>query len=161
MRRPRLDDLPPVDARVRLATHNDIPALARVLSTAFAEEWSESRATAELLDHDQVPATFVAVEEGKVVATASYQLNLNRPNAGWVHWVGADPAVAGRRLGHAVTLSVLHAAQTDGKTEAGLTTDDPRLAAIRTYLSLGFEPEFTDDSHAERWRQVFSQLSPP
>ena len=143
---------------VRLARPEDAPALARVLTLAFGEEWSETRVRRELLDHPEVPATFVATVDGEVAATASCQLSEEFPQAGWVHWVGADPAHGGKGLGRAVTLAVLHAAREDGKQEAGLTTDDPRLAAIRTYLGLGFEPDPWHESHPARWVAVFERL---
>jgi len=45
-----------------------------------------------------------------------------------------------------------------GYADAWLSTDDHRLAAIRTYLALGFEPVCTDASHAERWQIVRHKL---
>ncbi len=174
MRRRDLEELPPnphpplppagghpqeVGPRfVRLASEEDVPALARVLTLAFGEEWSETRVRRELLDHPEVPATFVAIVDDEIAATASYQLSGEFPQAGWVHWVGADPAHAGKGLGKAVVVAVLHAAREDGKSGAGLTTDDPRLPAIRTYLKLGFEPDPWHESHPARWAAVFERL---
>lgn len=124
-----------------MATAEDVPAIARVLTAAFGEAWSEEKVRAELLEHPGVPNTFVACVDGQVVGTASYQLKEEFPEAGWVHWVAADPAFLGQGLGRGVTLAVLHAARADGKTSAGLDTQDYRLPAIRTYRGLGFEAE--------------------
>jgi mycothiol synthase len=41
---------------------------------------------------------------------------------------------------------------------AVLETDDWRLAAIRTYLRLGFEPDPVEEEHAARWRRVLKIL---
>lgn len=158
MRRPDLLGLPDPDPRVRLALVSDAVDIARILTLAFGEDWDEARLMAELFDHPRVPLTFVAVVDGMVAAVASYQLHGGFPESGWVHWVGADPAFSGRGLGFAVSLSVLHAALADGKVDCGLTTDDERLAAIRTYLKLGFEPDPCDESHPERWGVVMGSL---
>jgi hypothetical protein len=50
---------------------------------------------------------------------------------------------------------------TEGWRAAWLSTDDFRLAAIRIYLDLGFQPLLTDDSHRERWPEVFAGLAAP
>lgn len=161
MRRWNLDDLPEADPRVRSAAAGDAESIARVLTAAFDVEWSEAKVREELIDHPNVPQVFVAALDGVVVATASYQLQRELPQAGWVHWVGADPAVAGRRLGRAVTLAALWAAKQDGKRDAGLTTDDARLPAIRTYLGLGFDPDPWDESHPGRWEEILARLHQP
>ena len=158
MRRWSLEGLPEEDPRVREADAGDVPEIARVLTAAFGAAWSEDKVRAELLDHPTVPKTFVAVEDGRVLATASYQLQGELPTAGWVHWVGADPLATGRRLGRAVTLAALWAARRDGKADAGLTTDDDRLPAIRTYLGLGFEPDPWHASHPARWETILARL---
>lgn len=158
MRRWDLQSLPAADARVRVATPDDAEAIAHVLDAAFDEAWSDDAVRRELFDHPLVPATFVALDGGAIVATASLQLQKEFPHAGWVHWVGADPTHVGKGLGRAVVLAVLHAAQATGKRESGLTTDDPRLAAIRTYLGLGFEPDPWHSSHPERWSAVLERL---
>ena len=159
MRRWNLEGLPEADPRVRPARPSDVPALAQVLTHAFEEVWREERVLDELLDHPDVPLTFVAVHGGQVVATASLQHKSGYPDAGWVHWVGVTAECRGQGLGRAVVLAVLRAARDEGKTQAGLTTDDFRLSAIRTYLGLGFEPDPYHASHAERWNEVLRELN--
>jgi mycothiol synthase len=159
MRRWNLDSLPDGDPRVRRARPSDVPALAQVLTLAFDEEWSEERVLDELLEDPDVPVTFVAVHVGQIVATASLQHKAGFPDAGWVHWVAVAPECRGLKLGRAVTLAVLHAARNKGKTQSGLTTDDFRLPAIRTYLGLGFEPDPCHPSHPERWAEIVKKLN--
>ncbi|MCJ7822097.1 MAG: GNAT family N-acetyltransferase, partial [Armatimonadetes bacterium] len=66
----------------------------------------------------------------------------------------------GRGLGRALVLSVLRRLREVGVASATLDTDDFRLPAIRLYLALGFRPELTHESHAERWRDVRRELGP-
>jgi mycothiol synthase len=164
MRRPHLEAIPepcPLPARyaLREATEADGPALAGVLTRAFAEPWSVERVNEVLLAHPEVPTTFLIEHAGVPMATASFQLKPEEfPASGWVHYVGAEPAHAGRGLGAAVVVAVLRAARDAGKQDAMLTTDDPRLPAIRTYLKLGFEPDLWHPSHPERWQAIYAAL---
>ncbi|MGV3613738.1 MAG: GNAT family N-acetyltransferase [Fimbriimonas sp.] len=147
---------------LREATAEDADALGVVLTRSFEEPWPAQRVRDVLLDHPEVPTTFLIAHGGVPVATASYQLMPNDfPDSGWVHYVGADPNHGGKGLGYAVVLAVLHAAKGAGKRDSLLTTDDPRLAAIRTYLKLGFEPDLWHESHPERWRAVYQALGVP
>jgi mycothiol synthase len=156
----RLETLPeartlPVGAVLRQAELADALGLAEVLTEAFGEPWSVEKVRAELLENAGVPATFLVELEGRVVATASYQVQeWSGPEAGWVHWVGVSPEARGMALGEIVSHRVILEAERRGNNRVFLTTDDPRLAAIRTYLRLGFEPDLWHESHAERWAAV-------
>jgi mycothiol synthase len=101
---------------------------------------------------------WVVAADNEAVATATAR-KTDQPNVGYVHFVATHPDHRGRRLGSAVTVAVLREFEARGATEAMLTTDDYRLAAIKTYLRLGFQPDCTHESHPERWREVFSSLS--
>lgn len=167
MRRPDLEGLPshlplPDGYTLREATEADAEAIAGVLSRSFAEPWDVARVRSVLLDHPLVPATFVIARGDVPVATASYQIMpKDFPTSGWVHYVGAEPAESGKGLGYAVVLAVLERIRAAGHTDAFLTTDDPRLAAIRTYLKLGFAPDMWHESHPDRWRQIYLALGVP
>ena len=80
---------------------------------------------------------------------------------GRVHMVGIHPAYAGRGWARFVVLEAMKCLQGLGLDECTLTTDDFRLPAIRTYLSLGFEPlyESDDDEMKARWEAIFVKLN--
>jgi ribosomal protein S18 acetylase RimI-like enzyme len=85
---------------------------------------------------------------------------------GNVHMVCALPAHRGRGLGRLVTLAVLRYLHRRGYRSADLTTDDFRLAAIKSYLGLGLVPIYlTDaerlDDHEARWSAIFTALLDP
>jgi mycothiol synthase len=164
MRRPSLDDLPPLETppglTLRTAGPEDEPALAALLTTAFGDAgWTVERVQRALTQAEDVARVFVlAAEDGTLVATASAQLPPGETRTGLVHWVGADPARKGRRIGYAVSLAVLHELKERGCSAAALYTDDFRLPAIKTYLNLGFLPLVTHESHPARWRTVAEGL---
>lgn len=167
MRRADLEGLPempslPSGYALREAGPTDAEALAGVLTRSFDEPWDVAQVRSVLLDHPEVPTTFVIEREGVPVATASYQLMPKEfPESGWVHYVAAEPSESGRGLGYAIVLAVLHRAHEAGRADAFLTTDDPRLPAIRTYLKLGFAPDMWHESHPERWRVAYQALGVP
>jgi mycothiol synthase len=160
MRLTSLADLPGLTApegyTLREATPADLPALSRCLAAAFPEiEWSEETTRQRLFDDISVTRVFmIEAPDGAAAATASARLAKNHPDAGYVHWVGADPAHAGRGLGRLVTLAVLHEFVRQGFTQSVLETDDFRLPAIRLYQKMGFVPEFTHPSFEGRWAAI-------
>ena len=164
MRRPTLDGLPPLlplppGYALRPYRPADLDALASVLRTAFGDEtWTTARLRTALIDAPDVVQTLVIAHQDVPVATASARLKAEHPGSGFVHWVAADPAYQGHRLGGIVTLAVLHAFIPLGCRDAVLKTDDERLPAIRTYWRLGFRPEHQDATHPARWADVEASL---
>ena len=72
--------------------------------------------------------------------------------------VGCRHGHRGKRLGYMVSVAALHKTAEDGRQSALLHTDDFRLPAIKTYLTLGFEPLLVHESQRERWPRVFEEL---
>lgn len=102
--------------------------------------------------------SFVVTRDDLPVATAQLHLHTGPddpyspvPELGWVSVL---PGHRGLRLGRTVCSAVLHHATAQGHRTVFLRTDDHRLAAIRTYLGLGFEPWLYDESAPERWQEV-------
>lgn len=100
--------------------------------------------------------------EDRPVATASAWHQARYPSSiGTLHMVGILPAHAGRGLGLQVSLAALHWMRREGRTAAVLQTDDHRLAAIKTYLKLGFQPQLIDENQRQRWRNIFQVIGRP
>ncbi|MDX2066187.1 MAG: GNAT family N-acetyltransferase [Fimbriimonadaceae bacterium] len=138
---------------------SDAAELATVLALSFTDStWDAAKATQVLLDSPDVDAVYGIRVDGRVVATASAQVRDRSQPVGTVHYVGTHPDATGRGYGTWVTLRVLEHFRDAGMAEVNLSTDDHRLAAIRTYQKLGFEPWMTDPSHPERWRAVLATL---
>ncbi len=102
---------------------------------------------------------FAVAADGTLAASASSWVSdrWGTDNA-MLHWVGTDPGHAGKRLGYEVSLAALQQAFAEHRAAAYLLTDDERIAAIKTYLRLGFVPVLADASHAGRWRTVLQRL---
>jgi len=150
----------PEGAIVRRADLDDVAGVGRVLSESFGEAWDEPKVRGELLENAGVPATFVVELAGEIVATASFQIQASPdPDAGWVHWVGVSPSARGLGLGEIVSRQVLEEAVDHGRSQVFLTTDDPRIAAIRTYDRLGFVPDKWHPSHEERWAKIRASMA--
>ncbi len=80
---------------------------------------------------------------------------------GYIHMVAAAPSVRGKGIGHAMLSHALFALEERGCTYTVLTTDDFRLAAIKTYLDAGFVPEIEQDPESDvraRWNAVLVAL---
>jgi GNAT superfamily N-acetyltransferase len=75
-----------------------------------------------------------------------------------IGWVAVLPEYQGRRLGAQITLAACRGARELGFAEVFLLTDDFRLAAIKTYLNLGFQPDCWHDTHTARWAAVLAHL---
>ncbi|WP_020577875.1 GNAT family N-acetyltransferase [Actinopolymorpha alba] len=160
LRRPTLDTLPDLAIDVGVATSADLTELARVLDAAFAEDWDVDRVRRNLVDDPTVKGTYVVRDGDRIVATASARLLPEQyPDAGYLHWVAADPAVRGKGLGAAVTVAVLRDFVARGLACSVLETEDHRLAAITLYLGLGYIPQYRDPSHEARWSAIFTALA--
>jgi mycothiol synthase len=83
------------------------------------------------------------------------------PFGGELGWVGSDPAHAGQGLGMAVCAAVTARLIAAGYGNIHLYTEHWRLAALKTYLKLGYVPHlFTPELHA-RWQTICTQLGWP
>jgi uncharacterized protein (TIGR03790 family) len=166
MRRPNLDDLPPMPElppgyTLRTYRESDMEPLAALMRDAFKDkQWTPAKLREALVDAPDVHRIFVIDYAGKPVASASVRLLPERfPDSGYVHWVAVDPAHQGQRLGYVVTLATLYEFASMGCKDAVLETDDHRLAAIKTYQNLGFVPEHHHESHLERWAVIADMLA--
>jgi mycothiol synthase len=135
-------------------------SLAQLLERSFGEPWDVERVQRELGPDNGVVAIYVLRAGDRLVGTASARIVPPLyPGSGYVHWVGVDPDFRGRALGRHVTLEVLYYFRNHGVRDAVLETDDFRLPAIRTYLGLGFVPEYRGPSDPLRWSRVMKALS--
>jgi mycothiol synthase len=145
---------------LRAATVDDAAALNVLLEQAFEEPWGVERTLSVLLAAPDVVRTWViTTSTGELVATASERLLPDEyPGAGYVHYVGALGSVSGKRFGQIVTQRCLEGFVERGLTKAVLKTDDFRLPAVRTYLRIGFVPEYRSDEERSAWSRVFKSI---
>jgi len=99
---------------------------------------------------------FYVREYGQPCSTTAVQLEEQRAV---IHMVGTHPYAAGMNLSAYAVNAGLQCIQETGMKIAELTTDDHRLAAVKTYLELGFEPVIDDEEMETRWKAVLAQLT--
>ncbi|MXY50258.1 MAG: GNAT family N-acetyltransferase [Gemmatimonadetes bacterium] len=173
MMRPDLEDLPEISVpdgyALRTYRPGDEAAWCEIMNTGIGTDWTAEKCRKELTDTEPFMADgcFFAMrtgEAGEAVATAcAYDvqpegISAAQVHAAQVHMVCAKPAHRGRGLGRLVTLAVLHYMRERGYAAAFLGTDDFRVPAVRTYLGLGFIPDYIEDSHRLRWSSVFAEI---
>jgi len=167
MRRPNLDDLPditlPHGYSLRASREGDGRHWARIVRESFEDgSFDVPRFEREMRGHPAyLPERilFVCGPDGTPCATASaYRGEAFGEDVGYLHMVGVRPTHAGKKLGFAVSLAALHRFRFEGLSAAVLQTDDFRLAAIKTYLRLGFSPSVRHGSHSARWAAVRARL---
>ena len=79
---------------------------------------------------------------------------------GCVHMVACKPEFRGRGLGHLMLKKAVAVLKQKGMETAYLTTDDWRIAAIKTYLKAGFVPDLDSEvDFQERWNRIFSAIN--
>ncbi len=94
--------------------------------------------------------------QGEVVATVTALLNEEKE--GHVHYVGTKPSVRGIGVGAWLNQIVKADLWKRGCTAAWLTTDEFRVAAVRSYLRAGFLPVDYDVDMQYRWTRMLNFL---
>lgn len=166
MRCSRLNNLPdlclPDGYSERSYREGDVQAWCQIISESFEESWDAARFKDYMLgDAAFRPERirFLINAAGVPCATASaYRRHKYGPDSGYVHMVGVLSSEAGKRLGYAISLRVLQLFREEGCCDAVLQTDDFRLAAIKTYLNLGFQPLLVEEGQRDRWEKVYTEL---
>ena len=177
MWRPHLDGLPdltvPDGYHLRTFRPGDERAWGEIMETegGIGREWTVEKVRQRLVSRPQFEAaglffaTCDAEGERPVASACAWRGEEEEEGGeiGTVHMVCAIPSHRGRGLGRLVTLAVLHNLRRRGFASADLTTDDFRLAAIKSYLGLGFVPAYrTDaerlDDHEARWSAIFTTI---
>ena len=93
--------------------------------------------------------------DGKICATATANCNPEWPT---LHMVGAANEFSGLGLSRSVCAAATNYLIDYGFRRIGLSTDDFRVPAVKTYLHLGFRPWYWQDDMQERWRKLIDDF---
>ncbi|MEW6754405.1 MAG: GNAT family N-acetyltransferase [Candidatus Latescibacterota bacterium] len=152
----------PTGYRLRGYQPGDDEEWARLLqANGELGEWDVERVRGELRGPLVRQGQRFVVWGAQIVATAGvYQRERDGAPALEIGWVAAHPEHRGRRLGELVTAAAVGAALCLPPQPIYLLTDDHRLPALKVYLRLGFTPDLSHPSCAERWRLILEHLGP-
>ena len=79
---------------------------------------------------------------------------------GYVHMVCVSSKFRGMGLGKVLSKIAERELKCEGMETAHLTTDDYRIPAIKTYLSIGFTPDLdSQPDFKERWEKILKSIS--
>ncbi|MCK4602994.1 MAG: GNAT family N-acetyltransferase [Phycisphaerae bacterium] len=106
---------------------------------------------------------FLTAPDGRDVGTitAWYDRSYRGRRWGRIHWVAIVPEHRGRGLSKPMMTVAMRRLRSLGHRRALLTTQAPRLAAIKTYLDFGFWPDMTAHDAARAWKLIRKQLPHP
>lgn len=150
--------------RLRTYREGDTLEYIRVCADGLNKEnWTERDFQREMVEQDGfIPeALFLAEkDDGEIVGTASGRTPWPTisDDIAYLHMVSVIPEHRGKGLGQALTASVQRFMLDKGKSGVVLQTDDFRLPAFKSYLSLGFRPIVPDRQHQFRWQLVLRAL---
>lgn len=123
-------------------------------------KWNEEKLQKKILSRlVKNGGVLVLNRQKKVVACSAMCIQTNTSPLATLMNVFVLPQYRGNRLSHAMILDGLNACYQAGIPGVVLLTDDFRLAAIATYLNLGFMPDETVSIDASvRWRTITEKL---
>ena len=130
------------------------PALARDLESCYRKSIEDYPDCVPMRD-----VHFISNASGERVATITTITHAD--GSGYVHMVKALESERGKGLGHSMARYALRIFAERGVERAVLTTDDFRIAAIKTYLDAGFRPVIMEDPASDmnsRWDAVLAKL---
>lgn len=162
MRQPDITNLPPLALPEGFSLHSHIEGQDKnweeLIEKAFGSHFSFNDFIVNGGGYKPEYVLYIA-KDGVDIATATAVEKDIFPGEGWFRMIGTSPEARGLGAGKLVCLAALHSLAARGYKSVVLSTDDARIPAIKLYLSLGFEPIFTHESHEERWKKVFENIN--
>lgn len=168
MHNTQLDKLPkqtpPLDGySIRNFRKGDETNWIDIIKSAFGERFADDP---EIVLKDILnkpgfdPESFFLVTHNGEPVGAIVALTIpNGPeNLGYINLVAVKPEHQGKQLGRTLTLTALYYFKRNGHQTVILDTDDFRIQAIKTYLSLGFTPVHLNRAHQKRWAKILKEI---
>ena len=111
-----------------------------------------------------LPDSIFLIEEaasGRFAASATAETTdmQDHPELGVLGWVMTHPDFCGHHLGRSASIAAMHRLYKAGYRAFSLLTDDFRLAAVKTYLDLGWKPWLYLDDMEGRWRALAEKFN--
>lgn len=142
----------------------DEPRFYEVMALAGWPGWDDERLRpwiARIPPGSWFMAVYTASDQIVATAMGLHDHSDDHPFGGELGWVAADPAHSGQGLGLAVSAAVTARLLAAGYRNVHLYTEHWRLAAIKSYLKLGYVPFLYAPEMAQRWRALCLELGWP
>jgi len=148
---------------VRLYRQGDQVHFYRLMHSVGWDDWNDEKLSYSL-NRILPDGWFMVIHESsdEIVASAMALHNYKGYNPFWgeLGWLVGAPNHAGHSLGMAVSACVVRRFMEAGYRLINLYTEDFRLAALKSYLKLGFVPLIEPDDK-ERWHGILEPLNWP
>ncbi|NKB70856.1 MAG: GNAT family N-acetyltransferase [Candidatus Latescibacteria bacterium] len=159
---PSKPQLPP-GYQLRPFRSGDEEAWAQLLNAnGELGQWDRQRIDG-LLAGGLVPEAQFFVEWGGqlISCTGVFDRGEATPEPLWeIGWVANHPEHRGKKMGAVTTVAATIAARSMVPRTIYLLTDDFRIPAIKVYLQLGYEPDYSHSTFPQRWADIFAVLGP-
>ncbi|MBN1221410.1 MAG: GNAT family N-acetyltransferase [Anaerolineae bacterium] len=154
----------PTGYTLRTYQPGDEPRFYEVMDLAGWPGWNDEKLQpwlARILPEGWFMAVHTRCNQIVATAMALHNYTNLHPFQGELGWLAGDPAHAGKGLGVAVSAAVTGRFIAAGYRHIHLYTEDFRLAALKTYLKLGYVPYLYTPEMPERWQVICAQLQWP
>ena len=162
------DSPPPVQLppgyRLRTYRPGDEPRFFEVMELAGWPGWNEETLRPWLARVLPEGWFFAIHEESDMIVATAMGVHSHtdlHPFGGELGWVAADPAHTGQGLGMAVSAAVTARLIGAGYRNIHLYTEHWRLAALKSYLKLGYVPFLYTPEMPALWQTICEQLQWP
>lgn len=149
--------------QLRPALPGDIEKYNALRNSVGFQSWSADELAAYMGGKALAGGLKIVVEKssGRFAASAAAEATdmATHPEIGVLGWVMCHPDFKGRHLGRSVSVAVMHQLQHSGYKYFSLLSDDFRLPALATYLTLGWKPWLFEEDMENRWRTIAGKLN--
>ena len=152
----------PASYALRTYVEGDDEVWLRLLSSGNFGKWDRGRLD-RMKAGERAPLPldgvfFVTANSNPVGTACVFLYESKRGTYSEFGWLAVDPEWRGRGLGEILTRKALFFAGEQLHHHVFLKTEEFRLAAIKTYLKVGFQPEMVDSTHCGRWTKLREHL---
>ena len=143
--------------RLRTVADSELARYNELRVSVEFKAWNEDQLRA--FRSKVLPEGIFLIEEiatGRFAASATAETTdmPDHPELGVLGWVMTHPDLRGHHLGRSVSVAAMHRLREAHYLLFSLKTDDFRLAAVKTYLDLGWKPWLYQEDMENRWRAL-------
>ena len=152
----------PTGFLLRNYDHNDINSIINIFKLSLFQGWNEEKINKVIKTYVE-NGLFVVIHKASntVVATmaARHDSGKGSGKIGCITWLCTHPKYRGLGLGTVVASAAVNRLLDLNYNKIFVNTDDERLAAIKIFLKLGFEPLIYKSAMRNRWNLIMKSIN--